>query len=45
MKNHGDAATPLWITEFAWGSGPPDQFCNNKGLTGQQTTARTAPSS
>ena len=29
-------ATPLWLTEFAWGSGAPDQFCKNKGLTGQR---------
>jgi hypothetical protein len=36
MKNHGDRATPLWLTEFAWGSGEPDQFCKNKGLTGQR---------
>ncbi|HXF00382.1 MAG TPA: glycosyl hydrolase [Solirubrobacterales bacterium] len=36
MKNRGDGATPLWITEFAWGSGPPDNFCKNKGLTGQR---------
>ena len=36
MKNHGDGATPLWITEFAWGSGQPDQFCKNKGETGQR---------
>jgi hypothetical protein len=36
MKNRGDGATPLWLTEFAWGSGPPDQFCTNKGLTGQR---------
>jgi putative glycosyl hydrolase len=36
MKTHGDAATPLWITEFAWGSGPPDQFCKNKGESGQR---------
>ena len=37
MTNHGDAATPLWLTEWAWGSGPPDQFGHNVGLTGQQT--------
>ena len=36
MKNHGDGATPLWLTEFAWGSGAPDQFCKNKGLAGQR---------
>ena len=36
MTNHGDAATPLWLTEWGWGSGPPDQFGHNVGLTGQQ---------
>jgi putative glycosyl hydrolase len=36
MKSHGDGPTPLWLTEFAWGSGPPDEFCKNKGLTGQR---------
>jgi hypothetical protein len=36
MKTHGDGATPLWITEFAWGSGPPDSFCKNKRETGQR---------
>jgi hypothetical protein len=35
MTNHADGTTPLWVTEFAWGSGPPDRFCKNKGLTGQ----------
>jgi putative glycosyl hydrolase len=36
MTNHADGGTPLWLTEFAWGSGPPDRFCKNKGLAGQQ---------
>jgi putative glycosyl hydrolase/Big-like domain-containing protein/hemolysin type calcium-binding protein len=36
MKNHGDRATPLWLTELAWGSGPPDQFGHNVGLSRQQ---------
>jgi hypothetical protein len=36
MTGHADGATPLWLTELAWGSGPPDQFCKNKGLTGQR---------
>ena len=36
MKSHGDRETPLWLTELAWGSGPPDQFGYNKGLTGQR---------
>jgi hypothetical protein len=35
MKNHGDFATPLWITEIAWGSAPPDRYGINKGPTGQ----------
>ena len=35
MENRGDGATPLWLTEFAWGSGP-DQSCINKGATGQR---------
>jgi polysaccharide biosynthesis protein PslG len=34
MRNHADQATPLWITEIAWGSAPPDGGLN-KGLTGQ----------
>ena len=37
IVNHGDSATPMWLTEWAWGSGPPDQFGHNVGLTGQQT--------
>jgi hypothetical protein len=36
MKNRGDAATPLWLTEIAWGSAPPDQFGLNKGPAGQR---------
>jgi hypothetical protein len=35
MKSRGDGATPLWLTELAWGSAPPDRFGINKGLTGQ----------
>jgi hypothetical protein len=35
MTNHGDIAKPLWLTEFAWGSAPPDSFGINKGLAGQ----------
>ena len=31
MVNRADRATPLWLTEFAWGSDPPDQFGINKG--------------
>ena len=37
MANHGDEATPLWITEFAWGSHPPDSAGVNRGLNGQAT--------
>ncbi len=36
MGSHGDKSTPLWITEFAWGSGPPDSAGINKGLAGQK---------
>jgi hypothetical protein len=35
MNQHGDQRTPLWITEFGWGSAPPDRFGINKGLAGQ----------
>lgn len=42
MKNRGDKATPLWITEFAWGSGPPDSAGINKGLQGQATALTDA---
>jgi polysaccharide biosynthesis protein PslG len=35
MTNAADATTPLWLTEFAWGSAPPDNFGINRGLTGQ----------
>jgi hypothetical protein len=35
MKRHGDEATPLWITEFGWGSGPYDSASVNKGIAGQ----------
>ncbi len=36
MRNHGDGATPLWITEIGWGSDPPDQFGINQGPEGQR---------
>ena len=36
MVNHGDRATPLWITEIGWGSDPPDQFGINQGPEGQR---------
>jgi hypothetical protein len=42
MTSHGDKATPLWITEFAWGSGPPDGIGVNKGLQGQATALRNS---
>jgi Glycosyl hydrolase catalytic core len=35
MTNRADGATPLWLTELAWGSAPPDRFGINKGPTGQ----------
>ncbi len=35
MKAHGDGATPLWLTEFGWGSAPPDRFGINQGAAGQ----------
>ncbi len=37
MNEHGDQATPLWITEIGWGSAPPDRFGINQGLQGQNT--------
>jgi polysaccharide biosynthesis protein PslG len=36
MKDNGDAARPLWITELGWGSNPPDRFGFNKGIDGQK---------
>ncbi len=42
MNGHGDAATPLWISEIAWGSAPPDRIGINKGLTGQAKLLRAA---
>ncbi len=35
MVSHGDAATPMWISELAWGSDPPDTAGINKGPSGQ----------
>ncbi len=35
ITGHNDAATPLWISELAWGSAPPDSHGINKGPTGQ----------
>ena len=40
--NHGDGATPIWLTEWGWGSGPPDQFGHNVGPSGQQTMLNKA---
>jgi Big-like domain-containing protein/putative glycosyl hydrolase len=42
MTQHGDGGTPLWFTEFAWGSAPPDQFGINKGLEGQEQLLRSS---
>jgi hypothetical protein len=35
MVSHGDAATPMWLSELAWGSDPPDSQGINKGPAGQ----------
>lgn len=35
MKMHGAGSKGLWLTEFGWGSGPPDKFHLNKGMKGQ----------
>jgi hypothetical protein len=40
MTSHGDGKTPLWISELAWGSAPPDRFGINQGLDGQKTMLR-----
>jgi hypothetical protein len=40
MKRRGDAATPLWIDEIAWGSAPPDRVGINKGPSGQAQMLR-----
>jgi polysaccharide biosynthesis protein PslG len=40
MKHHGDAATPLWVDEIAWGSAPPDRVGINKGPAGQAQMLR-----
>jgi hypothetical protein len=40
MINNGDGATPLWLTEFAWGSAKPDSFGINKGVAGQAQMLR-----
>jgi hypothetical protein len=40
MNNRGDSATPIWLTEFGWGSANPDRFGINKGLQGQANMLR-----
>jgi Glycosyl hydrolase catalytic core len=40
MTNRNDRLTPLWLTELAWGSAPPDRFGINKGLEGQRKMLR-----
>ena len=45
IKGHSDAATPLWISELAWGSAPPDSHGINKGPDGAGADARPRPSS
>ena len=35
MVSHADGSTPLWISEIAWGSDPPDSQGINKGPQGQ----------
>ena len=35
MDQNGGKATPLWLTEFGWGSGRPDRFGLSKGPVGQ----------
>jgi hypothetical protein len=42
MAKHGDRRTPLWITEFAWGSGPLDGIGINKGSEAGQAQALTS---
>jgi hypothetical protein len=42
MVSHGDASTPLWLTELGWGSAPPDNFGINKGLQGQAKILKDA---
>jgi hypothetical protein len=42
MRSNSDGSTPLWITEIAWGSAPPDAFGINKGLAGQAQILKRA---
>jgi hypothetical protein len=40
MSDHGDGDTPLWLTEFGWGSAKPDRFGINQGPAGQANRLR-----
>jgi hypothetical protein len=40
-RNH-DGGTPIWIDEIGWGSGPPSESPQNKGLRGQASFLRRA---
>jgi polysaccharide biosynthesis protein PslG len=42
MKKARDAATPLWISEIAWGSAPKDSVGINQGPQGQARMLRKA---
>ena len=43
MKRHGDARTPLWITELGWGSAPPNSGGQlNVGIQGQKRRLKGA---
>jgi polysaccharide biosynthesis protein PslG len=41
MKSHGDGSTMIWITEFGYGSDPPNGRLN-RGLSGQANMLRKA---
>ncbi len=42
MTSRGDAATPLWLTELAWGSAPPDQLRPQQGPRGPERSMLTS---
>ncbi len=42
LVKHHDAGTPLWITEFGWGSAKPDKYGINQGVAGQQRLLKGA---
>jgi hypothetical protein len=42
LAKHHDAAKPLWITEFGWGSAKPDRYGINQGVAGQQRLLKGA---